>query len=83
MLTRFMGYIGVLAAALLVLPIFSPLPVIQGFWLVAVGVLIYGYWPSGRSDAWEDGTAHPWPSAAESRAKAAEAREASRNGKAG
>jgi len=75
LLTRFMGYIGMFAGVLIILPIFSPLPIVQAFWLLAVAAVIVGRWPGGRPLAWDDGEAHPWPSAAEVRAQAAEARE--------
>lgn len=70
LLTRFMGYVGILAAVLMVIPVFSPVPVVQMFWLLALAVLILGRWPGGNPPSWEDGKAHPWPTAAEQRAKA-------------
>lgn len=60
LLTRFMGYVGVLAGALVLFPIGSPVPVVQGFWLLALGVLFAGRWPSGTPAAWEAGVAVPW-----------------------
>jgi len=60
LLTRFMGYLGVFAAILVLFPIGSPVPVVQGFWLVAMGVLIAGRWPQGNPPAWESGVAEPW-----------------------
>lgn len=70
LLTRFMGYIGIFAGVLLVIPIFSPVPVIQLFWLAALAALLLGRWPNGVPPAWLDGEAHPWPSAAQARAAA-------------
>jgi hypothetical protein len=67
--SRFLAIIGVIAGFLIVLPILGP-PVIQIFWLVAVGLLFLGRWPGGRGPAWETGETAPWPSAAE-RARAA------------
>jgi hypothetical protein len=71
LLTRFMGYLGILAGALVVFfPI--PIPVIQAYWLIAIGYLISGRWPTGVPPAWTSGTAVPWPSSAamrEQRAK--------------
>jgi hypothetical protein len=83
LMTKFMGYTGILAGVLIFLPIFSPLPVVQLFWLAALAALIAGRWPSGTPAAWEDGEPHPWPSAAELRERAAESRELeqSSNGK--
>lgn len=66
-LSRFMGIIGILAGALLVLPLLAPLPIIQIFWLGALGALFLGRWPGGRGPAWETGEAVPWPSMAETR----------------
>ena len=60
LLTRFMGYLGVFAGALVLFPIGSPVPVVQGFWLIALGVLFAGRWPSGQPPAWASGTAVPW-----------------------
>lgn len=70
MLTRFMGYVGILSAVLMVIPVFSPVPVVQLFWLVALAVLILGRWPGGNPPTWQDGEPHPWPTAAEQRANA-------------
>jgi hypothetical protein len=65
-LSRFMGIIGIITGALLVLPL-SPLPVVQVFWLGALGALFLGRWPGGRGPAWETGEPIPWPSAAQRR----------------
>jgi len=80
LLTKFMGWIGVLAGVMIVLPVFSPVPIIQGLWLTAVAGLVYGRWPGGVPEAWEDGEAHPWPTAAEMRERAASERESRSNG---
>jgi hypothetical protein len=55
LLTRFMGVLGIIVGALLVIPLGSPLPIVQVFWLLALGALILGYWPSGVPPAWESG----------------------------
>lgn len=60
LLTRFMGYLGVFAGALVLFPIGSPVPVVQGFWLVALAMLFARRWPTGLPPAWESGTAVPW-----------------------
>jgi len=62
LLSRFMGALGMLLGALLVLPII-PAPVIQLFWLLALGTLFLGRWPGGRGPAWASGEAEPWPTA--------------------
>ena len=67
LLTRFMGVLGVITGVLLIIPIGSPLPVIQCFWLVLLSVLLAGRWPAGQPPAWRTGRAEPWPSAAEVR----------------
>ena len=73
LLSRFMGILGILVGALLVLPLIPGGQVIvQVFWVAALGALFLGRWPGGRGPAWETGEAEPWPSAAEERAKAME-----------
>jgi hypothetical protein len=67
LLTRFMGVLGIIVGALLVIPLGSPLPIVQVFWLLGLGALILGYWPSGIPPAWESGEARPWPTSAEVR----------------
>ena len=49
LLTRFMGVLGIFVGVLEVIPqLASPLPVIQTLWLVSLGVLIAGGWPTPR-----------------------------------
>jgi hypothetical protein len=68
LLTRFMGYLGMAAAAASLLLIGSaPALLIEVFWLLAVGYLLAGRWPSGDPPAWKSGEAVPWPSSAELR----------------
>jgi hypothetical protein len=61
LLSRFMGVLGVILGALFVLPLIAS-PIIQLFWLLALGLLFLGKWPGGRGPAWETGEAEPWPS---------------------
>jgi hypothetical protein len=62
LLSPFMGILGVVAGALLVLQIVPVVPVIiQAFWLGALGSIYIGNWPGGRGPAWESGEAEPWP----------------------
>jgi hypothetical protein len=62
LLSRFMGILGILVGVLVVLPLLpSPIPVVQVFWLAALGFLVLGRWPGGRGPAWESGEADPWP----------------------
>jgi hypothetical protein len=67
LLTRFMGVLGVICGALIVLPILSPLPIVQTFWLAAMAVLLAKRWPGGVPPAWTTGEMQPWPSQAEVR----------------
>jgi hypothetical protein len=62
LLTRFMGVLGIICGALIVLPILSPLPIVQTFWLGAMALLLLGRWPNGVPPAWSTGEALPWPS---------------------
>jgi hypothetical protein len=73
LLTKFMGYLGMLAGALVLFQI-TQVPVVQLFWLVAVGYLISGRWPTGTPAAWRTGRAEALPSGAELRAQRAAGR---------
>ena len=42
--------------------------VIRLFWLIAVGLVILGWWPGGRGPTWETGVAEEWLSPAQRRA---------------
>jgi hypothetical protein len=76
LLTRFMGVLGIICGALIVLPILSPLPIVQTFWLGAMALLLLGRWPNGVPPAWSTGEALPWPTQQQAR----EARDAQRRG---
>jgi hypothetical protein len=81
LLTRFLGYLGIVAAAASILLIESlPAQVIQIFWLMAVAYLLIGRWPNGDPPAWRTGEAEPWPTAAQLREQREQAGGA-RNGK--
>lgn len=69
-LSRFLGIIGIIVGALYVIPIFGGPLIVQIFWLGALGAVFLGYWPGGRGEAWETGTAVQWPSAAQRRREA-------------
>jgi hypothetical protein len=60
LLSRFLGVLAVVAGALMILPLVG-LPIVQVFWLGAVGWLLLGRWPGGRGPAWESGEAELWP----------------------
>jgi hypothetical protein len=70
LLTRFLGYLGMFAGALVLFPLLQ-VPVVQTYWLLAVAYLISGRWPTGVPAAWRTGRAEPLPSSAELRARRA------------
>lgn len=62
LLTRFMGILGVITGALLVLPLLpGGQAIVQLFWLAALAALVLNKWPGGRGPAWDTGEAEPWP----------------------
>jgi hypothetical protein len=73
LLTRFMGVLGIITGVLQILPFGGPLPVVQCFWLLMLGVLFLGRWPGGEPPAWRTGDAEPWPTSAEVREQKARA----------
>ncbi|MBN1529918.1 MAG: hypothetical protein JW895_12715 [Thermoleophilaceae bacterium] len=73
LLSRFMGILGIGVGVLIVLPLLPQgLPIVQMFWLGALGLLILGRWAGGRGPAWETGMSEPWPTAADRQQAAAE-----------
>jgi hypothetical protein len=77
LLTRFMGVLGIIVGGLFIIPLGASLPIVQAFWLVALGALFLGYWPSGLPPAWVTGEAQPWPTQQELRDQRAERQAAS------
>ena len=69
LLTRFMGYLGIAAAAAsVVLAGAGGIGLlIEVAWLFALAYLLAGRWPNGDPPAWRTGQAVPWPSGAELR----------------
>lgn len=67
LLTRFLGYLGMFSGALVLFQI-TQVPVVQCFWLFAVGYLVSGRWPTGLPPSWLSGRPEPWPSGAQARA---------------
>ncbi len=68
LLTRFLGYLGMVAAAASLFLIGSaPALLVEVFWLMAVAYLLAGRWPGGDPPSWKSGVAEPWPSAAQVR----------------
>ena len=66
LLSQFMGILGVITGALLVLPIPGLAQtqfIVQSFWMGALAVLFLDRWPKGRGPAWSVVEAIPWPSA--------------------
>ena len=66
LLTRFLGIIGVVIGALLVLPVL-PGQVFQIFWLGALAAVFMNKYPGGRGESWASGEPGQWLSAAEAR----------------
>jgi hypothetical protein len=82
LLTKFLGYLGMIAAGASLLLIGSaPALLIEVFWLLAVGYLFLGRWPNGDPAAWKTGQAEPWPTAAEIREQRQQAGASRRNGR--
>lgn len=82
LVSRFLGYLGVISAALFILPL-VPIPIVQVYWLGALAALFAGRSPGGTPPAWRSGQAEPWPSPADmrdARVRAAEARRGSGQG---
>jgi hypothetical protein len=63
LLTRFLGILGVVSAVLLVIPLI-PLPLVQSFWLISLGLMLLGV--GAVPPAWRTGKIEPWPTALES-----------------
>jgi chromate transport protein ChrA len=79
LLTRFLGYLGVISGVLFVFA-FVPIPIVQVYWLGALALLFLGRMPSGTPPAWEQGEAVPWPTTAELRDQRVREAEARRGG---
>ena len=60
LLTRFLGYLGIIAGVLTIIPL-VPIPIVEAYWLLALAYLFSGRWPSGVPPAWTSGRAEPWP----------------------
>ena len=61
LLTRFLGYLGIIGGVLTIIPL-VPIPIVEAYWLLALAYLLSGRWPSGVPPAWSSGKAEPWPS---------------------
>jgi hypothetical protein len=62
LVTKMVGYVGIVFGALFLFPLGVLVPVVQGFWMAAVAVTLAGRWPSGDLPAWQQGVAVAWPS---------------------
>jgi hypothetical protein len=62
LLTRFLGILGIISGVLTVAPQLMPLPVVQSFWLITLGLLLIGVTRGAAPPAWSTGNAEPWPS---------------------
>jgi hypothetical protein len=60
LVTRLVGYAGVVAGVIFLFEIPLMGLVIQAFWLAAVAVTLTRRWPSGDPPAWDAGVAIPW-----------------------
>ncbi len=75
LLTRFMGYCGVIVGIAGMLLIGSaPAAALQVFWMGALAILFARRWPGGEPPAWRTGQAEPWPTSQELRAQRTRAR---------
>ncbi len=79
LLTRFLGYLGIIAGVLTIIPL-VPIPIVEAYWLIALAYLLSGRWPSGVPPAWSTGHAERWPSSAELRAARGQAAPRARRG---
>jgi hypothetical protein len=74
LLTKLLGWLGVAAGFLFILPI-VPLPLIQFLWLAGLAMVLVEFGGLKAPPAWAAGEAIPWPSGADLRAqRAADAR---------
>ena len=61
LIPRIVGYAGVIAGALFVFGVPLITPIVQGFFLAGIAVMLARRWPSGDPPAWDSGVAVPWP----------------------
>jgi hypothetical protein len=61
LLSRFMGVLGIVVGALVVIPLGPFPPVVQAFWLLTLGFMLLGFSRAGLPPAWRTGRAEPWP----------------------
>jgi hypothetical protein len=73
LLTRFLGILGVIVGALVIIRI-GPLPLVSTFWLLSLAAVFAGRRPGGELPAWRTGREEPWPTAQETAAARAKER---------
>ena len=71
LLTRFLGYVGIIAGVFTIIPL-VPIPIVEAYWLLALAYLFSGRWPSGVPPAW---TTRPRRALADARQRQRPARE--------
>jgi hypothetical protein len=62
LLTRFLGYVGIVAGVFTIIPL-VPIPIVEAYWLLALAYLFSGRWPNGVPPAWASGQLERWPTA--------------------
>jgi hypothetical protein len=62
LVTKTVGYVGIVFGALFLFPLGVLVPVVQGYWLAALAVTLAARWPRGDLPAWQQGVAVAWPS---------------------
>src|SRR5664280_1789148 len=70
LLPRWVAMLGIVTGLLLFFPFGgAQLQVIPALWMVMIGILFIGKWPT-EPPAWVTGESRPWPTAAQRRAEA-------------
>src|SRR5664280_517864 len=70
LLPRWVAMLGIVTGLLLFFPFGgAQLQVIPALWMVMIGILFIGKWPT-EPPAWVTGESRPWPTAAQRRAAA-------------
>ena len=62
LVTKTVGYVGIVFGALFLFPLGVLVPLVQGYWLAALAVTLAARWPRGDLPAWQQGVAVAWPS---------------------
>src|ERR1700729_4175974 len=70
LLTRFLGYVGIVAGVFTIIPL-VPIPIVEAYWLLALAYLLSGRWPNGVPPAWTTGRVERWPTSPRQRQRTA------------